>query len=393
MRIALVTQTFLPRFIGGRQIYASNLSRALVTIGHNVHIFTGDSIKQPHIEEEGQVVVHRFPMRTLPLPARREVIPYHMVGPSFIRALRTYNPDIIHALDYRHFTTDMAALHSWVGRKPLVITLTGFFYEPTPVTRVIMKLYDTTLGKISLKICRSMICLTRSDVRGPIAGVKDKIKIIPTGIRLDEIEENNINAQEFRQRFDLGSARMILGVGRLVRQKGFQHLISAFLKVNGKLPDCKLVIIGQEADYAQQLKDLAGGTTSIIFTGAIPDEWLRLAYCAADVFVISSLDEGFPRTLLEAMAFGKPIVATTVGAIPEVIKDHANGILVEPESPDQLAHAIIEILNDPSLSIRLGSAAKTEVAKYDWEVLVHEVVKVYDEAIKASHGSFEGTYR
>jgi glycosyltransferase involved in cell wall biosynthesis len=316
-----------------------------------------------------------------------------MVGPSFIQALRSYNPDIIHALDYRHFTTDMATLYSWVGRKPLVITLTGFFYEPTTATRVVMKLYDTTLGRASLKICRSMICLTRSDVRGPIAGVKDKIKLIPTGIRLEEIEENNINAQEFRQRFDLGSGRMILGVGRLVKQKGFQYLIPAFRKINGKFPDCKLVIIGQEADYAQQLKDLAGGTSAILFTGGIPDEWLRLAYRAADVFVIPSLDEGFPRTLLEAMAFGKPIVTTPVGAIPEVIKDHANGILVEPESPDQLADAIIEVLNDPSLSIRLGRAAKTEVAKYDWEVLVHEVVKVYDEAMRASHGSFERACR
>lgn len=377
MKIAMITSTFLPRFIGGRETHVYSCSKALIDRGHEVHVFTGDHVKRYETQKYKGIMTHRFPMCRFALPAQQEDIPYRIVSPSLLSALDNFKPDIIHAHDYRHFTTDISAYYSKVKKKPFILTVHGFFYNPRSISRILMRSYDYFLGPISLRIASRIICVSRTLVKGPITLVKDKVSIIPNAISIGDIINGGFGPSRFREKVACtDSDRIILGLGRLTKQKGFKFLIQAYKKVAERFPDVKLVIVGPETKYGTKLKHSAT-CSNIIFTGAISSNLVKSAYLSASVFVSSSLDEGCPIAILEAMAFEKPIIATSVGLVPEIINQGVNGVLVEPGKPEQISKAIIDILSKESLAQILSQNAQRAVKMYDWSHVALEIEKVY----------------
>jgi len=125
-----------------------------------------------------------------------------------------------------------------------------------------------------------------------------------------------------------------------------------------------------------------GVEQSCRFSGARNDvaDW----YAAADVVVLPSLSEGFPFVVLEALAMSRPVVATNVNGVPEIIHDGSTGLLVPPRNPQALEAAIRTLLHDPSLAARLGKAGQEEVAvRFTSEKMVQDTVKVIEEAMPA----------
>jgi glycosyltransferase involved in cell wall biosynthesis len=166
----------------------------------------------------------------------------------------------------------------------------------------------------------------------------------------------------------------ILFVGRLVRRKGVDLLLSSFKRLKQEFPNLRLDIVGDgpEAGNLRALAHKLGLGDSVAFYGALFGPELRRRYAEATIFVMPSRDspndtEGFGTVFLEAGAFGVPSIGTRVGGIPEAIVDGVTGILVESENPEQLAGAIRSLLESHAELERLGKNAKNRAAGMSWE--------------------------
>jgi glycosyltransferase involved in cell wall biosynthesis len=157
---------------------------------------------------------------------------------------------------------------------------------------------------------------------------------------------------------------MVGFVGRLDRNKRVEDFITAASLVLRHLSDARFVVAGGGVDaaYAEDCRDLAARLDlgeQLTFAGPIPDAQPVLR--AVDVLVLPSVLEGHPLVLLEAMALGKPVVATDIPGCREVIRDGVEGLLVPPRNPEAIAAAVIGLLGSPGERARLGAAAHARV--------------------------------
>jgi glycosyltransferase involved in cell wall biosynthesis len=219
----------------------------------------------------------------------------------------------------------------------------------------------------------------------------NRIRRVYYGINLDRPLALSASARrEMRRELDLPpEGPFLLCAGRLDPQKGHPVLFEAMREVCRQVPDARLVVAGsaQQAGeaYVAQLHHQASGPDlngKIIFAGERKDVPRLMAAC--DLFVLASRWEGFGLVFLEAMAAGKPVVATRVSAIPEVVVDGETGLLVPPEDPQALAGAIIRLCHDPSESRRLGNNGYRRVREhFTAGRLVDETLAVYWEVLEA----------
>jgi glycosyltransferase involved in cell wall biosynthesis len=192
--------------------------------------------------------------------------------------------------------------------------------------------------------------------------------------------------------------QVVLFSGRLATNKGLSVLAEAAPIVLKQFPDTRFVIAGQDMGVREgmekRLKEL-GISDRFLFTGHIKDDGLFLsAYGACDVFVLPSEYEAFGLVLLEAMASGKPCVATNVGGMPEVLGEPSPpkgihqtgcGMLVDYQDPGQLAQAIGRLLSDKSLRQTMGASGRARVQKeFNWDSVTAKILEIYGE-LAASH--------
>lgn len=177
-------------------------------------------------------------------------------------------------------------------------------------------------------------------------------------------------------------ARVIGTVARLSAEKDQHTLLSAFTKVNALIKDSILVIAGDGAlrDDLESHARYLGVHEKVRFLGFCRD--IPRLLSIFDVFVLSSLTEGISLTLLEAMAAGKPVVATNVGGNPEVVAEGETGLLVSPKDPEKLAEAIIRLLQNPELARKMGEAGHRRVEeKFSLDRMVREYEELYRECL------------
>ncbi len=171
--------------------------------------------------------------------------------------------------------------------------------------------------------------------------------------------------------------RLVVAVGRLVEQKNHALAIRAFAEV----PDAALAIVG-EGPLRGELERLAGELGSsdrVVFTGLRPDA--RALMGAADAVVLSSAWEGLPLVGLEALASGRPLVATAVRGIRELVADGREALLVPPDDPPALAVALRRVLDDPALAAELARGGKAVAAAASEEAMVEGYFRVYEELL------------
>jgi glycosyltransferase involved in cell wall biosynthesis len=147
---------------------------------------------------------------------------------------------------------------------------------------------------------------------------------------------------------------LFVTLARIWHQKGIDILLDAFRRVAGRCGASALWIAG-DGPLRTQLEQVARDLSNVRFLGAQRD--VRRVLAAADVFVLPSRYEGNPMALMEAMAARKPVIATAVGGVPEILRQNQNGILVQPEAPGELAEAMIRLASDRGARVRLGESA------------------------------------
>jgi glycosyltransferase involved in cell wall biosynthesis len=189
----------------------------------------------------------------------------------------------------------------------------------------------------------------------------------------------------WRERLGISNdQRVILSIGRLSKEKAHADLIAAFRELCEAHPDlnCKLLIVGDgpERETLEATTRDSGFAERVVFTGQMRD--VLPFYAMADVFVLSSHSEGSPNVLLEAMAARVPVVATSVGGVPEIVENEKSALVVPARDPSALAAAIMRMLRDSNLSARLVEEAVEILAKnHTPEQYVRSLIKVYEDAI------------
>jgi glycosyltransferase involved in cell wall biosynthesis len=203
--------------------------------------------------------------------------------------------------------------------------------------------------------------------------------LIENGVDVAEFSRGRTTA-EAKRHLGLPVERPLIGaIGRLSEEKGFDILLRAAAQLVRTGQDIGLVIAGEGRERAAlgSLAQELGLADRVRLGGYCPDP--RPLYEAFDVFALSSLREGLPNVLLEAMALEVPVVATRVAGVPRLVRHEANGLLVEPGSADDLAGALARLLRDPELRGRLGRTGRTTVqADYSFAARMHKLAGMYD---------------
>ncbi len=223
---------------------------------------------------------------------------------------------------------------------------------------------------ISKWVC-SFVC----EVEGVPTG---KVKTIHYGLGQSETASHG---KPFREEMGFSGSEIVLGIiARLVEQKGHCYLIEAFAKAFEKNRHIRLLIVGEgelkkPLENLVQKKHLEG---VIIFTGYRNN--INDILGALDIFVHPSLWEGFGLAILEAMAMGKPVVATNISAIPELVEAGVTGLLVPPKDINSLADAVVRLSQDEGMRKKLGQNARQRSRKlFSFEIMVEKTEKLYDE--------------
>jgi glycosyltransferase involved in cell wall biosynthesis len=215
---------------------------------------------------------------------------------------------------------------------------------------------------------------------------QDRLLHIGNGVNLERFDPEKLRERRkpVREAFGIsGDQPLVCIIGRLVREKGYFELIEAFRTVVREVPGVKLLVIGGalESDHDDAESEIRGrvkeyGLEDVVrflsFRGDVEE-----ILCASDVFVLPSHREGMPRSILEAMAMGLPVVATQVRGAREEVQDGINGLLVDVGDHEGLAAALVTLLKNPDERIRMGRRGRQiAVEQFDERTVIAKQVKV-----------------
>ena len=301
------------------------------------------------------------------------------VVPRVLEVCRRENVQIWHGHDYKSNVLGLVLRRFWPMR--LVTTVHGWVHYTarTPIyygiDRCCLRFYEKV-------ICVSEDLYQRCRQYGVAA---DRCELIENGIDLNEYARRNDIAKA-KQRVGLPAGRMLIGaVGRLSAEKGFDVLIRA---VHGLLTadvDVELVIVGDggEKTSLQSLARDLGCSNRVHLLGYQSD--LIPWYEAMDTFVLSSVREGLPNVLLEAMALEVPIVATAVAGVPTLVRHGDNGFIVPSGSVDALAKAIKQVLTDSGLRARFRrNGYDTVKSRYNFAARMDRIYHIYRQLLRSA---------
>jgi len=201
-----------------------------------------------------------------------------------------------------------------------------------------------------------------------------KIRVVYNGFR----PPTQLGSKEIIREMLHFHGTLVVSVGRLVPWKGFQTLMELMPHLSRKYPDIRLMIIGDGPDLhsLQEHIEKHGLENKVVLTGALPQDVLFSYIQAADIFILNTLYEGFSHALLEASAFGIPIVTTDVGGNPEIIQNNKNGFLVPYNDKKALEKALIRILENPSLKNTIANNSKNKVKEFSEEKMIQTLIPI-----------------
>ncbi len=212
----------------------------------------------------------------------------------------------------------------------------------------------------------------------------DKFVPMYSAIEIEQFSNFQADIMGQKERLNIPLGVPVIGtVSRLEPIKGNRYFIGSIPEVTKVFPALRVIIVGggSEKKELERYVERLGLSKNVIFVGPCND--IREILSIFDIFVLSSLNEGMGRCLLEAQILGVPVVATKVGGIPEVVRDGVTGILVSSRKPDMMAKAIIKLLKDKSLREKMSEEAKRWVdSRFSLKILVRKLSDLYNELIK-----------
>ncbi len=368
MRIARIIEYFPPH-IGGMERHSLILSQEQIKLGYDVDVFIG------YGNENLLPSIYKIPFQFLPLYSKIRRFWFNFWAYNKVKKIHKKNP-----YDIVHFHGDF--MEAFFGGKlskklniPSILTVHAGLNK-----KLLKKKNRKFFDNISKIICVSEEIY--SDLRS-IDVAEDKIKIISSGISLDEFK--NANKSEIADLRDKYPKPIIISVGVLRINKGFSYLINAFKEVLNKFNSATLLIIGDGADR-KYLESQAKGVFQIHFLGRQEHDKVIEYLRASDVFVLASIStyndrEGTSTVVMEAMAAGLPVITTKVGGNPYLVKDKINGFLVNLDNFLELAEAITNLATNREISQKMGTQNLEDIKQKDWSVITKLVDEVYESVL------------
>jgi glycosyltransferase involved in cell wall biosynthesis len=359
------------------------LSKELRHTGYTPIIGVFKNIHNPHVEVAEKAKQYHFPVTLFPCNGRLDL----KTIISIRRFLEKQNIGIIHTHGYK---SNLYALAASMGKSlPRVATCHNWLGDDPK-----MKFY-ARLDKFFLNRFNRVIAVSDS-VKQEILNHNisaNKVLTIFNGIDTNRFNDPK-KVESARREFGIGKGCKVIGtVGRLSEEKGHIHLLNAATKVSQEYPKVVFLIVGdgplrnhleEKASAIGQTQHLEknGPESPFIFTGVRSD--MPAIYSLMDIFVLPSLTEGLPMVLLEAMASQKPIVATTVGAIPKVIEHGHSGLLVRPGDAKELAKAITDLLANPQKADKIAKNGHQRVLNhFSSKKMAEKYIDVYQDVLSA----------
>jgi len=385
MNILFLSRDYPPNHIGGVGIYVYEMSRFLAKMGHRVFVIT-EAIDHPLDYVDRGVHIFRVRLRKNhifdsvrdKLKGFVERLEYsYSVSKMMEAVVPQYKIDIVESCEAR-----AEGFWYYLFRKnpPLVIKL----HTPESIVfrldqvrqtqdyKYISRLEGWWISRANrlIGLSQAIVSLTSRYFRIRLNG----IPIVPNPINIEFFKPNPaVKKEDFR----------VLYVGRLEFRKGVHLLIRAIPQVLEKIPQAKFIFIGNDCGMKNYLLNKIsefGIKDSVEFIDQVPRENLISYYQQSALCVVPSLWENHPYVILEAMACGKPVIATDIGGIPEIIKDKISGILVPPGSVLSLADSIIELLNDKKMQETLGRNARKYIEdRYGLKEVMQSTLNIYKE--------------
>ena len=395
-KVCFISPEYWP-LSGGTGAYVYYLSNELMKNGYKICVVTGsDQTLDIKVNEQLNVFFLKIP--------KMPVIKSFMLAASSYRKLNSVrervNVDITHAnlpltpnfaVPPNFGKTLVCTVHStWKGEAQAI---RGEPYSRLNANEKFMVSFNWFLRIFEEKMlerANKIIAVSHFTKRELLEYYKvpeKKIRVIHNGVDVNKFKPAKDKRKIKEELGFKGDDLAIVSVGRLYARKGLFTLIESMPAVVKRFKNAKFIISGKgQSDEMRKLVNYAdriGVKGSIIFTGYYPDKKLPKLYQAADVFAFSTFYEHHPFAVLEALSTGLPVVTTRVGGIPETIESGKNGFLVEPFNPKQFADRILYLLEHPAEASEMGSLArKTILERFDWRIVVKDVLKVYDEALK-----------
>lgn len=352
MTICFVTDYYptMPRF-GGIGVYSQRIARTLAGRGHQVHVLVARADKDEEFEDEG-VRVHLARVKWLPIAGRW--LPGLGESLGVARHLARLN---------RRWKFDLVEIPNWEGLGFAAVRVPGSRKAP-----VVIRLHTSLAESIEMAARmpnqgeRFMMWMERESARHARAVVThsrshqermaalygiDEIELIPHGVPIPA-------------EFCMPTGKMILSIGRMNARKGMETLLEAIPRVAARVPGAEFRIVGPEETHpaVREFRQKNPGLRQVEFLGMIDQQRLGELYEQCAVYVSPATYESFGLTFAEAMARGRPVIGCAASAIPEIVRDGVDGILVPPREAAPLAEAMAALLSDDVELLRMAANAR-----------------------------------
>ncbi|MEI6668431.1 MAG: glycosyltransferase [Acidobacteriota bacterium] len=402
--VVVMVTTSYPRFAGDTiGTFMEPIAKGVAARGHQVHVVLPwhPRLARPPLEDG----IHFHPVRYAPHPSvnvfgyaeslRADVhlrLAAFVAAPlalqALVRATRRVAAEVRATLLHGHWLIPGGAIVSAAGTAlPMVASLHGsdvYVAERHAIARLGARF---ALGRVD------WITACSDDLRDraiALGAASDRIDTIPYGVDVEQFRPDPDARAACRRALGIGpSDVMVFTAGRFVRKKGFEYLIDAVGRLATRCPAIHLVIAGGgdlEDELRFRVRD-RGLDGRVRFVGVLSQPDVARHLAAADIAAMPSVHDeagnvdGLPNTVMEALASGTPLVATTAGGIPSVVADQRNGLLVPERDVPALEAAIERLATQPDVRAALGAAARAEaVASRTWDRVAERMEQVYDRA-------------
>ena len=387
MKILMLTWEYPPRVVGGIARVVYDLSKTLLKDGHDVTVVTYREGDAPYFEDDKGVKVYR--------------VDNYMINPNnFIDWIMQLNFNLVakaNELIAKEGNFDVIHAHDWLVAYAAK-TLKNSFNIPIVATIHATEsgrnsgIHDETQRYINdtewmLTYEASEVIVNSNYMKNELQRLfglpYEKINVVPNGVNLNLFNgiERDYN---FRRRYAMDNEKIILFMGRLVYEKGVQHLIAAMPKILNGYHDSKLIICGKGGmlDELKAEANALGLGQKVYFAGYMNGKDVQRMYKAADIAVFPSTYEPFGIVALEAMLSENPVVVSDIGGLNEIVQHRENGMKAYCGNPNSIADSILELLYDHKLCADITKKAKNKVRnEYNWSKIAQDTHFTYQKAI------------
>ena len=343
-------------------------------------------VRETRVVEHNLAEVERCGIRTLTISELvRKIHPLYDLKAfvSLVKIFLKENPHIVHT-----HTSKAGILGRWAAffaRVPIIVhtphghVFWGYFSRWKTLVFVLLE-------RLTAHITDKIITLTEQEKRDHLRyniASEDKFLHVHSGVDLNKFFNVSVDPSEMKRNLGMPDNAFVVGTaGRLTPVKGHRYLIKAAKEIVAIKPDIKFLFLG-EGELQEELEKMASELNireNIVFLGWRPD--VAEVMSMFDIFALPSLNEGMGRVLVEAMALAKPIVASNIGGIPNLIMQGKNGLLVPVADAKALASGIEFLMTNPKKRGEMGSAGKKIAADYSVDSMMQKIDQLYLELLK-----------